>query len=215
MTSPNKQSHSSPILAINTQSNFSENSMGNTAQDLVSKISALRLPDNYTTHIGGEKLPLKPIYGKFSKHRFARIFPGKEYMFPCLTVEDKDLGETYIVTPNMQAYLGSHAVPKILRLSVDTTGLPKIIAQPVLDQNSRPNSWHSSLIRGLQIGETSWVRLEANMSAGQYNIIVSKDDLGEPQWPTQTMDELVQEVFSNNIIADENHPYIRQIQGRI
>jgi hypothetical protein len=90
MTSPNKQSHSSPILAINTQSNFSENSMSNTAQDLVSKISALRLPDNYTTHIGGEKLPLKPIFGKFSKHRFARVHPGKEYMFPCLTVDDKD-----------------------------------------------------------------------------------------------------------------------------
>ena len=189
--------------------------MSNTAQELVSKISALRLPDNFTTNIGGEKLPLKPIFGKFSKHRFARVHPGKEYMFICLTVDDKDLGETYIVTPNMQAYLGSHAAPKILRLSVDTTGLPKIIAQPVLDQNSRPNAWHSSLIRGIQIGETSWVRLEANMGAGQYNIIVSKDDLGEPQWPTQTMDEIVQEVFSNNIIADENHPYIRQIQGRL
>ena len=63
-----------------------ENSMSHTAQDLVSKISALRLPDNYTTHIGGEKLPLKPVFGKFSKHRFARVHPGKEYMFPCLVV---------------------------------------------------------------------------------------------------------------------------------
>jgi hypothetical protein len=192
-----------------------ENSMSSTAQDLVSKISALRLPDNYTTHIGGEKLPLKPVFGKFSKHRFARVHPGMDYKFPCLVVENKELGETYIVTPNMQAYLGSHAVPKILRLSVDSTGLPKIIAQPIIDRSSRPNSWHSSLVHGIQIAEINWVRIEPNMDAGQYNIIISKDDLGEPQWPKQTMDEIVQEVFSNNIISDENHPYVRQIQGRI
>jgi hypothetical protein len=44
---------------------------------------------------------------------------------------------------------------------------------------------------------------------------ISQDDLGEPQWPEQTMDELIQEVFGNNIIDSEDHPYIRQIQGRI
>lgn len=192
-----------------------ENSMSSTAQDLVSKISALRLPDNYTTHIGGETLPLKPVFGKFSKHRFARIHPGKDFMFPCLAVENKELGETYIVTPNMQAYLGTHAVPKVLRLSVDTTGLPKIIAQPIIDKSGRPNTWQTSLIHGIKNAEENWVRLEANMGAAQYNIIISKDDLGDPQWPEQTMDEIVQEVFNNNIISDENHPYIRQIQGRI
>ena len=215
MTHSNQKPKSDSTINTITHPSNAENPMSNTAQELVSKISALRLPDNYSTHIGGEKLPLKPIFGKFSKHRFARVHPDKEYQFPCLTVDDKDLGETYIVTPNMQAYLGSHAVPKILRLSVDTTGLPKIIAQPVVDQNGRANVWHTSLVRGILSAEVSWVRLEANMGAGQYTVIISKDDLGDPQWPAQTMDELVQEVFSNNIIADENHPYIRQIQGRI
>jgi hypothetical protein len=53
------------------------------------------------------------------------------------------------------------------------------------------------------------------MEAGQYRTTLSKDDLGEPQWPEQTMDELIQDVFGNNIIDSEDHPYIRQIQGRI
>jgi hypothetical protein len=53
------------------------------------------------------------------------------------------------------------------------------------------------------------------MEAGQYITTISKDDLGEPQWPEQTMDELIQDVFCNNIIDSEDHPYIRQIQGRI
>ena len=59
------------------------------------------------------------------------------------------------------------------------------------------------------------MRVEAHMEAGQYSITVSQDDLGPPLWPEQNMDELVQEVFGNNIIDSSDHPYIRQIQGRI
>ena len=83
------------------------------------------------------------------------------------------------------------------------------------DQSGRQNHWHTTLNRAISLAEENWVRVEANMDAGQYTIVISQDDLGEPQWPEQTMDELIQEVFGNNIIDSEDHPYIRQIQGRI
>jgi hypothetical protein len=195
--------------------NSKESLMHSTAEELASKISALRLPSNFSANAGGIKLPPKVIFGKFSKHRFARVHPGEEYKFPCLTVEDKDAGETYIVASEMAVYLGTNAIPKIIRLTVDSTGLPKLVLQPVADPNSRQNIWHSSLNRGIEMGETSWVRLEANMNHGQYDVIVSKDNLGDPQWPSQTMDELVNEVFGNRIIMAPDHPYIRQLEGRI
>lgn len=115
----------------------------------------------------------------------------------------------------MQQYLGTSALPKIIRLSVDSTGLPKLILQPMQDPNVRQNTWHTSLNRGIELAEKSWVRMEANMNHGQYDIIVSKDDLGEPEWPSQSMVEMVNEVFSNRIITSANHPYIRQLQGLI
>lgn len=182
---------------------------------LVQQISNLRLPDNYSANIGGIKLPTKPIFGKLSKHRFSRIHPSKDYQFPCLAVEDKDNGESYVVAPHIQPYLGKNVVQKIIRLSVDSTGLPKLIFQPIIDQGGRQNQWHTTLNKAIELAEKSWVRVEPNMDAGQYSIIISKDDLGEPQWPEQTMDDLVQEVFGNNIISTSDHPYIRQIQGRI
>jgi hypothetical protein len=195
--------------------NLKETAMHSTAEELVSKISALRLPSNFSANAGGIKLPPKVIFGKFSKHRFARVHPGEEYKFPCLTVDDKDAGEIYIVAAEMQLYLGTNAIPKIIRLSVDSTGLPKLILQPISDPNSRQNIWHSSLNRGIEMAEKSWVRMEANMSHGQYDVIVSKDDLGDPQWPSQSMDELVQEVFGNKVIMAPDHPYVRQLEGRI
>jgi hypothetical protein len=191
-----------------------ENFMSSTAQELVSKIGTLRLADNYSASIGGEKLPLRPSFGKFNKHRFSRIHPGEEYKFRCLLVEDKDNGETYIATPAMQSYLGTNAVAKILRLSVDSTGVPKIIAEPILDGQGTPNSWHASIVKGIDLAETTWVRMEAARNASQYTIIRSRDDLGDPEWPTQSMEELVQEVFQNKIISDPDHPFARQLEGR-
>jgi hypothetical protein len=184
-------------------------------QTVLSQISSLRLPDNYAANIGGVKLPPKPIFGKLSKHRFSRVHPGKEFQFPCLAVEDKDGRESYVVAPHIQPLLGKNVTPKIIRLSVDSTGLPKLIFQPLNEQGGRQNPWHDTLRRAIILAEESWVRVESDMEAGQYRTTLSKDDLGEPQWPEQTMDELIQDVFGNNIIDSEDHPYIRQIQGRI
>ncbi len=190
--------------------------MSNTSKATISsQISSLRLPDNYSANVGGIKLPPKPVFGKLSKHRFSRVHPGKDFQFPCLAVEDKDGGESYVVAPHIQPHLGKNVVQKIVRLSVDSTGLPKLIFQPMTDQSGRQNHWHTTLNRAISLAEENWVRVEANMDAGQYSIVISQDDLGEPQWPEQTMDELIQEVFGNNIIDSEDHPYIRQIQGRI
>lgn len=201
---------------VPSDTNIQESNMPTTTNETIAQqISSLRLPDNYSANIGGIKLPPKPVFGKLSKHRFSKVHPDKEYQFPCLTVEDKDNGENYIVAPHIQPYLGKNVVPKIIRLSVDSTGLPKLIFQPINEQGGRQNNWHTTLNKAIELAEENWVRVESNMDAGQYTIIISKDDLGEPQWPDQTIYELVEEVFGNNIINSPDHPYIRQIEGRI
>ena len=212
----NQNSSLTPISINTPQTKLMDSKMTNqTHMTTISQISSLRLPDNYSANIGGIKLPPKTKFGKLSRHRFSRIHADNKYQFPCLAVEDKDNGESYVVAPHIQPYLGKNVVQKIIRLSVDSTGLPKLIFQPIVEQGSRQNDWHSTLNRAIILAEESWVRVEVNMDAGQYTIIESQDDLGAPQWPDQTMDELVQEVFGNNIIDTSEHPYIRQIQGRI
>jgi len=53
------------------------------------------------------------------------------------------------------------------------------------------------------------------MNANQYEITRSINDLGFPRWPKQSMEELVNDAFAGRIIDSLDHPYIRQIQGRI
>jgi hypothetical protein len=64
------------------------------------------------------------------------------------------------------------------------------------------------------MGETSWVRVESNMEAGQYQVIVAQGDLGPPVWPIQSMDQLVLQCFEGRIIQSDDHPLIRQLEGR-
>jgi hypothetical protein len=175
----------------------------------------LRLPDDYTNTIGGIKLPIKPSFAKLNKYRFSRVHPDKEYQVPVLIVEDKDGGETFIATYNVAGYLGKAAIPKMLRLAVDNSAVPRIIAQPIPDLSGRPNLWISTMIEAIQIAEKEWVRIESDMNAQQYTIIKAANNLGEPQWPDQTMPELIQAVFLNNVISSPDHPYIKQLEGRV
>jgi hypothetical protein len=184
------------------------------SQSTSSLLSSLRLPDTYST-AGGTAVPLKVIYGKLNKHRFSRVHPGNEYKFRCLVVDDKDGGDTYLATPNMASLLGNLATPKTIRLTVDNAGTPKLIGEPDIDINARKNLWQTSLKDAIKRGESNWVRVQSNMSAGQYEIVESANDLGEPKWPKLTMEQLVNDAFSGRIIDSPNHPYIRQIEGRI
>jgi hypothetical protein len=179
-----------------------------------SLLSSQRLPDTYSAS-GGTTLPLKLTFGKMNKHRFCRVHPGAEFKFRCLLVDDKENGETYLAAPNMAGHLGSLATAKTIRLAVDNSGVPKLIAEPDVDPSGRRNLWQSSYKEAIKQAETDWVRVEANMKAGQYEITKSTNDLGDPKWPDQSMEELINEAFSGRIIDSPDHPYSRQIQGRI
>ena len=183
-------------------------------QSTSSLLSSLRLPDTYSM-TGGTTIPLKVTYGKLNKHRFSRVHPGNDYKFRCLVVDDKDGGDTYLAAPNMVSLLGNLATPKTIRLTVDNAGTPKLIGEPDIDINARKNLWQTSLKDAIKRAESNWVRVQSNMNAGQYEIVESANDLGEPKWPKLTMEELVNDAFSGRIIDSPNHPYIRQIEGRI
>ena len=186
--------------------------------ETIQLLEQLKLPDGFATSGGGVKQPLKPSYGKLSKHRFSRVHPGEDFKWPALIVTLKESGgngESFIATPALRSRLGSLASPKILRLAVDNVGTPRLVGVPIIDPNSRPNSWNDSSVRAVERAESQWVRIESNNIAAQYEVIVAKEDLGAPQWPNQSMQELVLACFDGRIIQNVDHPVIRDLEGRL
>ncbi len=188
------------------------------AMSSTSVLEQLRLPETFSGAGGGIKQPLRPTYGKLNRHRFSRVHPGEDFKYPALIVTDKDgdgRGETYLAAPHLASQLGTMASPRIIRLAVDTTGLPRLVGEPILRGVGKPNLWHQSLVDAIQQAEKHWVRVEANMEAGQYEVTVARNDLGEPRWPDRTMHELVLDCFKDRIILKSDHPIIMQLEGRI
>jgi hypothetical protein len=183
-----------------------------------SVLDQLRLPETFTGIGGGIKQPLKPTYGRLNRHRFSRVHPGEDFKYPALIVTDKDSdgqGESYLASHHLASQLGTMASPRNIRLAVDTTGTPRLVGEPILRGVGKPNLWHQSLIDAIKQAERFWVRVEANMDAGQYQVTVSQNDLGEPRWPDRTMHELVLDCFKDRIILKSDHPLIMQLEGRI
>jgi hypothetical protein len=183
-----------------------------------SVLEQLRLPDTFTGIGGGIKQPLKPTFGRLNRHRFSRVHPGNDFKYPALIVTDKDddgRGDTYLAAPHLASQLGTTASPRIIRLAVDTKGLPRLVGEPILRGVGKPNLWHQSLLDAIQQAEKHWVRVESNMEAGQYEVTVARNDLGEPHWPGRTMHELVLDCFKDKIILNSDHPLIMQLEGRI
>lgn len=183
-----------------------------------SVLEQLRLPETFSGLGGGIKQPLKPTFGRLNRHRFSRIHPGNDFKYSALIVEDKASGghgEAYIAAPHLAPQLRGMASPRIIRLAVDTTGTPRLIGEPILGGTAKPNLWHQTLIDAIKKAEDLWVRVEANMDAGQYEVIVAQHDLGEPRWPERPMHELVLDCFKDRIILNSDHPLIMQLEGRI
>ena len=187
----------------------------NIEENSVSLLEELRLPDNFNQPAIGIKKPLKPTFGKLSKHRFSRVNPSPQYKYPAvLVIDNENIEEAYLALPALCPLLGSLAKPKIIRLAVDNAGTTRLIAEPIPGPDGRLNSWHESMIRAIQAAEETWVRIESNPDASQYVVILAKDDLGTPKWPKQTMDDLVLDCFKDRIIQSEDHPLIRRLEGR-
>ena len=71
------------------------------------------------------------------------------------------------------------------------------------------------MIEAIELAEVDWIRIQSNMPAGQYDIIRAASDLGEPQWPSESMDKLIEAVFLGHVISDPSHPLVRQLQGAV
>ena len=59
-----------------------------------------------------------------------------------------------------------------------------------------------------------WVRVIANLSAGIYDVRAAATTLAPPEWPEQSMEQLVSIAFRGKVINSLDHPIILGLDGR-
>jgi hypothetical protein len=79
--------------------------------------------------------------------------------------------------------------------------------------DGRSNSWNESALAGAEAAENRWVRISANMTAGQYDVFQAQAELTDPTWPELSFKEILRLAFKDRFIKDADHPMLRQLRG--
>ena len=176
--------------------------------------SALRLPSNYASTLGVKRVLAAVPVGKPSKEKFFRVHPDADMVYRGMVLELKDQSESYLVTPDVAAVLGTLVRPVELFLAVDRMNNPFFIPVPMPGPDGVRNRWHESLLLAIQHARVEWIRIAANKQIGAYDIHVAQGDLPEPTWPKESLEQLLDIAFRGKIISDLDHPVAQDILGR-
>lgn len=81
------------------------------------------------------------------------------------------------------------------------------------EDGARENTWNISARKAAELAETKWVRMQANMSAGSYDVVTSTH-IPDPTWPDTSFQELIRIAFGDGKLIDStDHPVVKQLLG--
>jgi hypothetical protein len=150
--------------------------------------------------------------GRPGKHAFFRIHRDDNMAVPARVIvygEGKDQ-QTYYVTPAMRSALeGEYAEVLIV---VGSTRQGQVFLWPL--KTDLTNDWNQSAWNTAQIARSRWVRLRSNQTKGCYEPMVAEGSaLTEPEWPKETLQELLTVGFGDRVISDTSHHVYRKLKG--
>jgi hypothetical protein len=126
----------------------------------------------------------------------------------------KDEGEVYAVSPQVALSVPGETSIVALRLCITQQGSIFMWPVPLPTAEGRENAWHHTARIAAEHAETNWVRMIANMSAGCYDVKIAPPGMPDPEWPTESLADLLPIAFGNGKLIDSlDHPVIKRLMG--
>jgi hypothetical protein len=160
---------------------------------------------------------------KPKKDVYIRVHP--DYFQDLISVIDKSGMEstTYVMAGEVvQQALGEEAIESMLQnrryfLYVTQGGSYGLwgITLPMDDEGRELNSWTESALRVINQAQGKWLRHYAKRGDGSYRVIPATKDLGDPKWPSESWEEILELAFKDKFIEDINHPYFEKLRGNL
>jgi len=178
-------------------------------------ISSLRLPPAYGATLGVKKLLSTVPLGKPNKSKFFRTHASPDMTFRCLLLEQRDTRETYIVTQEVAQELSMLVSAVELFVAIDRQNNLFLIPVRLPKEDGSRNIWHESLNQAVEISKKKWIRINANMQIGAYDVYAAEGLLPEPDWPEHDIEQIVDIAFKGCIIQSMDHPAVQSLLGRV
>lgn len=208
MANPSATSFAQQALATESSSAFRSPATGESVLNL-------RLSQSYAAQAFGKLVNAVVPVAKPPKSAFVRVRPGEEFSTILNLLDGSKLGgdSMYAISAEIAPLIADQVRLTQVRLAVTSQGIPYLVPTPLAGPDGRLNPWHLSLSRAMEMAETRWVRIVANMMRGGYDIFEAIGQLPAPQWPEESFEELLEIGFRGRLITDENHPLVQQLLG--
>ena len=178
-------------------------------------LNAIRLSQDFAEQLGVRKVRTTVPVRKPNRQSFVRTHPDPNYRIQTAVLELKEVRETYLIGPDVRDELAPEIVPKMLITTIDRQGVIFLWPIALPDASGRHNPWHQSALAAADRAERAWVRVAANMHLGAYEVFEASADLGEPEWPEEPFEALIELAFRDHFIQSMDHPAVRQLRGQV
>ncbi len=174
----------------------------------------LRLTE--ATQIGVKKAVTVIACSKPNRQQFVRVHPSEDYRMQTALFTDEVNREAYLVSPDLWDELAGNIQPTVLFAAITkTTNNVFLWPARVPDADGRRNNWHLSAFRAAELAMTKWVRVQANMSDGKYDVFEATGDIPDPDWPEMSLRDMLEISFGDRFIDSLEHPILRQLRGEV
>lgn len=176
--------------------------------------ASLRIDPATGSGSGVKKVLLHVSVRKPTRQEFFRTRVEPEFRLLMAILELKEERETYAVDPNLAGELVGDVRRVEMRLCITRSGVVMLWPVPLPSDDGRRNAWHETARGAVELSETRWVRMSANMGAGCYDVSQAPDGISEPKWPDVSFTELLRIAFGKGLLIDSiDHPVLKRLRG--
>jgi hypothetical protein len=179
--------------------------------------ASLRLSQDFSAQLGVKKVLTTVPVRKPDKAWFVRVHPFEDYRLETAVIELKEERETYLVAKPLWPELAGESTfsPRIIYTAVNRQGVVFLWPIRLPGPDGKLDDWNQSALEAAQRAQAHWVRVQANMALGAYEVYEATAPLPEPKFPEVPLMELLKIGFKGRFIDNLDHPVLKKLRGEV
>jgi hypothetical protein len=177
--------------------------------------ASLRISQDYASLANVKKILTTVPVRKPGRQDYIRVHPSEDYRLSTTLLEFKEDRESYLVDPGIREDLFGELVPVTLFLAINRQMVLFLWPCRLPDETGRSNTWYESALDAADRAQHSWIRVTADMGLGAYQLYEAGGALPDPEWPAESMRDLLKIAFGNRHIDSHDHPALKRLRGEV
>ena len=178
-------------------------------------IARLRLSQDFVAAAGVKKVLNTIPCRKPSKEWFVQTHPDPAYRIQTCVIELKEDSEIFLIDPSLWPDLIGESTfsPRALITSINRQGVLFLWPIRLPNADGRLDEWSRSAMEAATFAAGRWLRVQANMSLGAYEVYESAGQWATPEWPDMPFQNLLKLAFKERFILTLDHPILKRLRG--